>query len=276
MSDTWDDFVNGLEDDIPTTKTEDEKPRFPCGQCAGSGKWVSPMGRKSGKCHGCNGRGYFTTPPKKRAQARVSAAKRKAEKIRAGIAAFEEQHPEMFKELKSAYLVHEGNGFVLSLADQLFTRGGLTENQIAAWKRGKDKLAAMKAEREASATETDLSGIIEMFNAARESGYKSPKYRAEGLVISRAADHSRNPGALYVKNDEGEYLGKVVESRFFPIRTAPTETADTLQLISKDPKSAAIRWGQKTGRCSCCGRELTNHTSIEMGIGPICAEKWGF
>lgn len=31
-----------------------------------------------------------------------------------------------------------------------------------------------------------------------------------------------------------------------------------------------------TGRCSCCGRELTDPTRVAMGIGPICAEKWGF
>jgi hypothetical protein len=38
---------------------------------------------------------------------------------------------------------------------------------------------------------------------------------------------------------------------------------------------AAVRYGRQTGRCSCCGRELTNKASIDAGIGPICASKWG-
>lgn len=46
--------------------------------------------------------------------------------------------------------------------------------------------------------------------------------------------------------------------------------------LAAAPKEAAVRWGRKTGRCSCCGRELTDATSVAMGIGPICAEKWGF
>jgi len=277
MSNDWDSFIDDLEGHTPETKAgSSNEQRFPCGQCAGSGKWVSPMGRKSGKCHACNGKGFFKTDPRKLAQNRTKSRQRKADKIRAGIEAFEEQHPEMFRDLKSAWAIMEGNSFVLSLAEQLFTKGRLSERQIDAWKQGKAKLEAMKAEQEEAATKADLEPIRQMFETARESGYKAPKYRAEGLVISRAGDHSRNPGALYVKNDEDEYLGKVVGTQFFPVRTAPTNTTEKLATIAQDPKAAAIRWGQRTGRCSCCGRELTNHASIDAGIGPICAEKWGF
>lgn len=31
-----------------------------------------------------------------------------------------------------------------------------------------------------------------------------------------------------------------------------------------------------TGVCCICGRELTNHASIDAGIGPICADKYGW
>lgn len=275
MSDNWDDFIDGLDDHTPAVKPAKEKERFPCGQCAGTGNWISPMGRKRGKCHSCNGKGYFTTPPKQRAQARKSRAKRKADQIREGIEAFKTEHPEMFRDLKSAHDLCVGNEFVMSLGYQLFTKGRLTENQIGAWYRGQERKAAAKAEAEKRATETNLAAIRDMFETARASGYKQPKYRAEGLVISRASDMSRNPGALYVKNEDGEYLGKVVETLFHPVRTAPADTANILQRIAEDPKAAAIRWGQRTGRCSCCGRELTNHASIEAGIGPICADKWG-
>ena len=35
-------------------------------------------------------------------------------------------------------------------------------------------------------------------------------------------------------------------------------------------------YGMRTGQCAICGLELTNGESIARGIGPICAEKWGF
>jgi hypothetical protein len=37
-----------------------------------------------------------------------------------------------------------------------------------------------------------------------------------------------------------------------------------------------VAYGKRTGACSCCGRELTNGESIDRGIGPICAEKYGW
>jgi hypothetical protein len=29
----------------------------------------------------------------------------------------------------------------------------------------------------------------------------------------------------------------------------------------------------KSGRCGCCGRELTDPESVWRGIGPVCREK---
>ena len=40
------------------------------------------------------------------------------------------------------------------------------------------------------------------------------------------------------------------------------------------PLQAAMKYGKLSGRCCSCGRELTNDGSIELGIGPICAEKF--
>ena len=48
-----------------------------------------------------------------------------------------------------------------------------------------------------------------------------------------------------------------------------------LERVAKDPTAAARLYGQETGQCSCCGRELTRKESIDRGIGPICAELFG-
>jgi hypothetical protein len=115
-----------------------------------------------------------------------------------------------------------------------------------------------------------------MFNNARDKGYKRPVYRAEGLKISLAPAAGANAGALYVKTEGDEYIGKVTDGRFFGTREATEEHKTALSVIAESPRDAAIRYGRRTGSCACCGRVLSNHQSIELGIGPICAEKWGF
>jgi hypothetical protein len=167
------------------------------------------------------------------------------------------------------------NDFAMSLAQQLLQYGTLTERQVAAFKNMAEREKADKAERPA----VDLDPVEQMFFRATASGYQKPVYRAEGLVISRAAAGGRNAAALYVKDDCGEYLGKVQNGRLFLTREARSREAEvttSITVIAENPLEAAIRHGRRTGRCACCGRELTKHASIDAGIGPICAEKWGF
>jgi len=45
--------------------------------------------------------------------------------------------------------------------------------------------------------------------------------------------------------------------------------------VAADPLAAAIAHGKETGQCSCCGKTLTKQESIDLGIGPICRQKWG-
>ena len=129
--------------------------------------------------------------------------------------------------------------------------------------------AARETERGAAKQAVDLSPIRAMFEKARETGHKEPTYRAAGLVISRAPDHGRNPGALYVKTENDDYLGKILGTEY------TGKPAPALAAIAADPRGEAVRYGKRTGRCSCCGAELSNPKSIAAGIGPICATKWG-
>lgn len=154
------------------------------------------------------------------------------------------------------------------LAD--YDRGGLINaNQMTAAERMMNKL-------EENSVKVDLSRIREMFEVAVSNGHQKPVYRAEGLKISLAPATGRNAGALYVVViDDDAYQGKVDGVTFKAVREAAASTVDALHRIAANPMEAAVRYGQKTGKCSCCGRKLTNKVSIEMGIGPICAETWG-
>lgn len=57
---------------------------------------------------------------------------------------------------------------------------------------------------------------------------------------------------------------------------ANAERMEALRLLaSPNAMQFATAFGKRTGRCGVCGRELTDPESIAMGIGPICAEKFG-
>jgi len=116
----------------------------------------------------------------------------------------------------------------------------------------------------------DLTLIRQMFDAAREES-RSGKlhFRAGQIQLSLAPSYGRNPGAIYVKRGD-DYLGKIVGINY------TGKPCPELAVIALDPYKAATQHGNLTGHCACCGLELSDPVSVERGIGPICAAKWGF
>jgi hypothetical protein len=261
----------------PPTRPESKGPhakvlKYPCGACGGSGKWRGGRVNNNGssKCFACKGEGYFKTSEQDRRNARMQKATSKARKLAEAQTAFNEQHPGIAEFLAKA----TWSTFAQELAGKLAQYGSLTEPQVAAVRNMMAKVESKRAERaverEANKQTVDLAPIRAMFESARASGHKKPIYRAAGLVISRAPDGGKNPGALYVKTVEGdEYLGKILGTDY------TGKPAPALAAIAADPRGEAVRYGQRTGQCSCCGRELTAEGSVNLGIGPICASKWG-
>lgn len=47
-----------------------------------------------------------------------------------------------------------------------------------------------------------------------------------------------------------------------------------LSLLAQDPKEAAVRFSREYTICAVCGSELSDLVSIEMGLGPKCAERF--
>jgi len=305
MTNHFADFPADDLDTAPAAKIVTARQTFPCTSCGGSGKWTRQdrYGRdvsSDRKCYACRGAGVFLTDEKTRKAHREAAWNSKAKKLENTKGGFEDQHPGLVKSLTG---MTDWNSFAASLVQQFAARGTLSDNQVAAAERMIAKTettrAANQAAREVNKVEVDLAPIRVMFEAAVRSGHKRPVYRAEGLVISRAPDSGKNPGALYVKDTGSTYGGKVVEATYSPnydgnradfahysydvknetgkvvetvtVRQSATEA---LNKIAADPREASATWGRRTGSCSCCGRELTKTASIEAGIGPICAEKW--
>ena len=83
--------------------------------------------------------------------------------------------------------------------------------------------------------EKRLGNLLKVFADAAANGQKL-YLNAEGLVISAAPETGNNPGCLYVKDEGGEYQGKVTASGDFrALREAHHSTATKLAKINTDP-----------------------------------------
>lgn len=81
------------------------------------------------------------------------------------------------------------------------------------------------------------------------------------------------------KPDKGRWVGYTfvkaqASDELHPIRHTDTKRA-ILAEIAKDPNGAMARYGQELGHCGRCGRTLTDETSRELGIGPVCRGEMG-
>lgn len=269
---------------IPLEKRFEE----PCPKCRGKGRFISYAGRDCGPCFNCKGAGklVFKTSPESRATARTQSAARaqqKAQSLLGEISQWQEQNAAAWQWLTSN--VARGNEFAKSLTEALYKYGSLTDNQLAAVERQLAKMAERKAEREAAAPTVETAGIDRLkaafdkaaaYTAAKATGLtvRNPKITIGGLTISPAKATSKNPGALYVKSGE-DYLGKIADGKFFATAACSSEQQAAVLKFVADPADAAKVYGQETGVCCVCNATLRSEWRLR-GIGPICAEKFGW
>lgn len=203
-------------------------------------------------------------------------------------------HPAVWAWLKESAPTFD---FAASLQSAVLRYGALTPKQLAAAEKCAAKLAAKKV-ADLPMQNSDLTDVFGLefdtpviaaptpkptmktdrltaaFDAAKAKGLKRPVLRFEQFQASLAPATGRNPGAIYIKAN-GEYVGKIAANGEFFSRNCEPELRAAIEAAIADPLAAAIAFGRRTGQCSCCGRELTNGESIDRGIGPICADKFG-
>jgi hypothetical protein len=248
-----------------------------CPKCNGTGRFG-----RTAKCFKCKGGGQlkFKTSAEERAKLRDKRIVRKVNKSQE----WREANPEI-----AAWISAKAETFSFAAAmDEAITKyGGLTEGQLAAVERciarDKERDAAFAAARAARAAEAEarkvavgnVAAIQTAFDTALEKGIRFPKLRLDTFVFSAAGAFSKNPGAIYVKAGE-TYLGKIKDGQFSRSRDCSDDEATRIAAVCADPKAADIAYGQRFGSCCVCGRELTKGVSIEAGIGPICAGRFGW
>lgn len=266
-------------DRTDTPQAEPTGKRHPCKNCAGSGVYKGfRLHQPESKCFACNGRGWFKTSHADRMKARAKRAQSKIDKLQAAKDAFNEANPGIIEGLQANA---NWSSFAADLAASFDKWGSLSDKQLAAAQRMLIKIeesrAKRQAERKAEAAPVDMVKIVEAFEVAKSNGLKKPSYRFNGVTLSLAPANGRNAGAIYVKT-HGDYAGKIVDGKFQPVRfyADDTKLVETLQEIASDPRGKAIDYGRETGNCCVCDRLLTDPKSIDAGIGPVCASKWGF
>ncbi len=289
LDDSLDDVFRGLgrerlpEGVAPKAPIPVEAFTEPCKACNGSGKFRGYTGRILGDCFKCKGKGNlaFKTSPEQRAAGRASEARRNEVAANDKLGGFATENADEYGWMLASS--QRGFGFAISMIEAVKKFGHLTERQLAAVQRcmvqdaerteRREQEAKDRAEREANAKTVDITRIVASMAKAMDKGIKRPVLRLDTFKFSRA---SSGPNALYVRDAANTdlYLGKIIDGRFQRSRDCTAEQEERIIAAAADPLAAARTYGRKTGSCSCCGRELTNGESIELGIGPICAGKF--
>lgn len=276
---------------VPTKLPDDimqlSPARKACPKCRGTGKWVGGYVNFTERdCFTCEGTGqvaanykprvkkvYTSAELAKKHEAAIAKQKRDQEDRDLNWKAFEEVHGHEAIWIKSKLVSFD---FALSMMEAVCKHGDLTPGQLAAvqkcMRRDEEKIAAV-AKKQENAPQVAVQKIEAAFNHARSRDIKRPRMNLGAFKFAAAPMTGKNPGAIYVTEAE-LYLGKISGGKFLSAYDCSEAKQAEVVAVCEDPLASAIAYGRRTGNCSCCGRELTNHASIDAGIGPICAEKY--
>ena len=267
-----------------------------CPKCRGTGKFVSYSGRIMGDCFSCKGKGensYKSSPEDRERNQRRAAAKRieKAQSIEDDAKAWLAANPAEAKWLAEAGKRNiERNGtftFPQDVLGKLWQYGSITDGQMDAIRRMMQRDSERSAARTAAAPAVDATKIEQAFAVARE---KSKRPGQDGtfvkplkLVANDVTVHftpgtpgSTWDGMLFAKDADGKKLGHIKGGKFFKKFDCSEIEAAAVQACASDPQAAVVAYAKAWKACGICSRTLLNDESIARGIGPICAEKYGW
>lgn len=247
-----------------------------CVRCCGRGSVTYGYVRfTTYPCSICKGTGKVTDARLKRVAGAKKAAVSREQNLSSKKEAFKAANASAYAWMVKAS--ERGDSFATSLLDGFTTYGGLTEKQLNAVNNAIARSATRQQERVEVAPTLGEGALklVESLQNASARGLGRPKMRTEHFDFALAPKAGNNAGFVYVKSTEtGDYLGKIAPTgKFMGFRCSP-EMMATLAEVCQDPLGAAVKFGRLTGSCSCCGRKLDNKLSVELGIGPVCRDKY--
>jgi hypothetical protein len=127
----------------------------------------------------------------------------------------------------------------------------------------------------------NVAGISSLFNAAIGNKIKRPRIKLDGLKFAMAGERSRYNGKIMIDNGlpygtpENKWFGYIdlITGEFTPKNTTP-EIVQRIKEFAAKPAETARAYGLRTGNCCFCARTLIETVSVDVGYGPICAQKY--
>jgi hypothetical protein len=119
--------------------------------------------------------------------------------------------------------------------------------------------------------EGEFLSLVEKMYSAVKGKVRNLKLRLPGVTLSTVS-RGHNVGCVYIiENDT--YAGKITNRGILQARVSE-DTRNILLDANDNLLQLAKIYGHETGNCSVCGRTLSDPLSVQMGIGPICAERF--
>ena len=116
-----------------------------------------------------------------------------------------------------------------------------------------------------------LKLVNTMYNAV-QNNVRKLQVRLPGITLS-TVNKGANIGCVYVY-ENNQYVAKITTSGFL-MGNVSDDVKNLLEDANDNLLQLAKIYGHESGSCSICGRKLDNPLSVQMGIGPICAKRFG-
>lgn len=256
-----------------------------CNKCV-DGVFYTLRGMPFGKCFACRGLGYFKFKAKPPV---IEAPAVENNNHLSNAEFFAAAYPKEWTWLNAK---KQESRFAFSLICAIDKYGHLTPKQLAVCTTEAGKMIDLQIAQanhakaqmlnEIAQLNKQLAGepkietdkLMEAFDKAKEKGIKKPKLRFDGFALYPALPTGINAGAVYAKDKNNGYLGKIKGGKFHKSFNCDDAKAEKIVAVMQDPVAMSVAYGKKFGVCGCCGRTLSDPESVKLGIGPICYAKF--
>ena len=155
-----------------------------------------------------------------------------------------------------------------TFAMDLIVRKQLSEKQIA-WVH---YLATQDViDSQTPATVGEYQSLVQKMYDAVKNNTRKLQVRLPGVTLS-TVNQGVNVGCVYIYENQS-YVGKITTLGEL-IGTVSEDVKNLLEDANDNLLQLAKIYGHETGNCSICGRTLSDPLSIQMGIGPVCAQRF--
>lgn len=173
----------------------------------------------------------------------------------------------------------KGNKFAYDLCMRETKGLFMSESQVSWVYKIAEDVLKLSEPKETKVNSVDASNILGSLAEARAHGLKKPALRLQmnsgESVLIKYMSTGKNAGGCWVTVNDA-LAGKIDDCGVFTSgHDRSIELFEFIKCTNSDVKGALESFGRSTSRCGCCGLPLTNKKSIELGIGPICLDKYG-